>query len=113
MSGWILSLGVSLGLTLAFELPFAALWGLKKRDLTLCALVNLLTNPLVVICTLLWRHYVPLPEWLPVALLETAAVVTEGLIYRDLGEDIQKPFRFSLCANALSYSLGLLINLIC
>ena len=112
MSGWILSLGVSLGLTLAFELPFAALWGLKKRDLTLCALVNLLTNPLVVVCTLLWRHYVPLPEFLPVAALETAAVVTEGLIYRELGERIRRPMLFSLCANALSYGLGLLINLL-
>ena len=113
MSGWILSLGASLGLTLAFELPFAALWGLRRRDLGLCALVNALTNPFVVVCTLLWRHYVPLPEFLPVAALELAAVVTEGLIYRELGEDIQKPFRFSLCANALSYGLGLLVNLIC
>lgn len=110
MSGWTLSLGVSLGLTLAFELPFATLWGLRKRDLTLCALVNLLTNPLVVVCTLLWRAYVPHPDWPLLAALETAAVVAEGLLYRDLGERIRRPMLFSLCANALSYGSGLLVN---
>lgn len=112
MSGWLISLGVSLGLTLLFEIPFAALWGLRKRDLSLAVLVNLLTNPVVVLCTLLWRAYVPCPDWPIVAVLEIAAVVTEGLIYRDLGEHIRKPILLSVCANAMSYALGLLINLI-
>ena len=110
MSWWLLSLGVSLGLTLLFEVPFAALWGLRKRDLTLCILVNVLTNPVVVLCTLLWRAYVPYPDRPAVAFLELAAVATEGLLYRDLGERIRKPILLSACANALSYSLGLLIN---
>ena len=110
MSGWLISLGVSLGLTLLFEIPFAALWGLRKRDLSLAVLVNLLTNPVVVLCTLLWRTYVPCPDWPAVAVLELAAVVTEGLLYRDLGEHIRRPILLSVCANALSYSLGLLIN---
>lgn len=110
MSGWLISLGVSLGLTLVIECAFAFLCSLRGRDLTLCVLVNVLTNPVVVLCALLWRYYVPLPEWWPVPLLEAAAVVTEGLIYRDLGEHIRKPLRFSVCANALSYFLGLVIN---
>ena len=110
MSGWFLSLGVSLGLTLLFEVPFALLWGLRKGDLTLCVLVNVLTNPVVVLCTLLWRTFVPCPDWPAVAVLELAAVVTEGLLYRDIGEHIRKPLLLSVCANALSYSLGLLIN---
>ena len=110
MSGWFLSLGLSLGLTLLFELPFAFLWGLRKGDITLCILVNVLTNPIVVLCTLLYRAYVPFPDWPVVAVLELAAVVTEGLLYRDLGEHIRKPILLSVCANALSYSLGLLIN---
>lgn len=110
MSAWLISLGVSLGLTLLFETPFATLWGLRKRDLSLCVLVNVLTNPVVVLCVLLWRAYVPYPDWPAVAFLELAAVVTEGLLYRDLGERIRKPVLLSVCANALSYSLGLLIN---
>ena len=110
MSGWFLSLGLSLGLTLLFELPFAFLWGLRKGDITLCILVNVLTNPIVVLCTLLWRAFVPYPDRPAVAFLELAAVITEGLLYRDLGEHIRRPVLLSLCANALSYSLGLLIN---
>ena len=111
MSGWLLSLGLSLGLTLLFEVPFAALWGLRRRDLSLCVLVNVLTNPIVVLCTLLWRSYIPYSDVLPVAVLEIAAIVTEGLLYRKLGEQIRRPLLFSVCANALSYGLGLLINL--
>ena len=107
---WLLSLGVSLGLTLLFEVPFAAVWGLRKRDLSLAVLVNVLTNPVVVLCTLLWREYVPYPDWPAVAFLEIAAVLTEGLLYRNLGEHIRKPILLSLCANALSYGLGLLVN---
>ncbi len=112
MSAWLAALGLSLGLTLAFELGFALLWGLRGRDLVLCALVNLLTNPPVVFCALLWRYYGPGPAWLPVPLLEALAVLTEGRFYRRDGESIRRPFLFSLCANAVSYALGLVVNLI-
>lgn len=110
MSGWLLALGVSLGLTLLFEGLFALLWGLRGRDLTLCMLVNLLTNPPLVFLVLCWRQFGPGPGWLPVPLLEAAAVLAEGHIYRRDGEHIRRPLLFSLCANALSYSLGLLVN---
>ena len=66
MSGWLCSLGISLGLTLLFEGAFALAWGLRGRDLTLCALVNLLTNPPLVFLVLCWRHFGPAPAWLPV-----------------------------------------------
>lgn len=112
MSGWLISLGVSLGMTLVIECAFAFFCSLRGRDLTLCVLVNVLTNPIVVICALLWRHFVPLPEWWPIPLLELGAVVTEGLIYRDLSEKLRRPLLFSLCANALSYGLGLVFDLI-
>ena len=110
MNPWVLSLGVSLGCTLVFELAFALLWGLRGRDLLLCCLVNLLTNPPVVLCALLWRQYGPGPGWLPVPLLEAGAVLTEGIIYHRDGERVRRPFLFSLAANALSYGLGLLLN---
>ena len=110
MSWWLLSLGVSLALTLAFELLFALLWGLRGRDLILCCLVNILTNPPVVLCALLWRNYVQGPGWLPVPLLEAGAVLTEGYFYRRNGEQVRRPFLFSLCANAFSYGLGLAFN---
>ena len=110
MSAWVVSLGASLGLTLVFELAFALLWGLRGRDLLLCALVNLLTNSIVVFCTLCWRHYGPDPAWLPVPFLELLAVLTEGHFYRRDGQRVRRPFLFSLCANAFSYGLGLLLS---
>ena len=112
MSGWLVSLGVSLGLTLLFEGVFALLWGLRGRDLLLCALVNLLTNPPLVFCVLCWRHFGPAPAWLPVPILEALAVWVEGHFYRRDGENIRRPYLFSLCANAFSYTLGLVFSAI-
>ena len=112
MNPWLVSLGLSLGLTLAFELAFALLWGLRGRDLLLCCLVNLLTNPPVVLLALLWRHFGPNPPWLPVPLLEAGAVLMEGRLYRRDGERVRRPFLFSLCANAFSFVLGLVFNAI-
>jgi len=112
VSGWLVSLGVSLGLTLLFEGLFALLWGLRGRDLLLCALVNILTNPPLVFCAVCWRHYGPPPQWLPIPILEGLAVWTEGYFYMRDGERIQRPWLLSLCANVFSYSLGLLINVL-
>ena len=59
---------VSLGLTLLLELPVAYYWGLRSRhDLTVAVLVNVLTNPAVVLlngllsaapwwCSCRWRR---------------------------------------------------------
>jgi len=112
MNAWLVSLGVSLALTLLLELAFALLWGLRGRDLILCCLVNLLTNPPVVLLALLWRQYGPAPAWLPVPLLEAGAVLLEGRLYRRDGERVRRPFLFSLCANAFSYALGLVFSAI-
>ena len=107
MSGWLVALGVSLGLTLVFEGLFALLWGLRGR-----ALVNLLTNPPLVFLVLCWRHFGPAPAWLPVPFLEALAVWVEGRFYKRDGEKVRRPFLFSLCANAFSYGLGLLVGAI-
>ena len=112
MSGWLAALGVSLGLTLFFEGLFALLWGLRGRDLVLCALVNLLTNPPLVFLVLCWRRFGPEPAWLPVPFLEALAVWVEGRFYKRDGEKVRRPFLFSLCANAFSYGLGLLVGAI-
>lgn len=95
---------ISLGLTLLLELPFVYLWGLRSRhNLKLAVLVNVLTNPAVV---LLHGLYVPV---LP---LETAAIAVEGICYRMRGEDLRRPFLLALCANVFSYSVGLVLNTI-
>ena len=98
------SLAVSLALTLVFELSMALLWGLRTRlQLRLVVLANCLTNPPLVLCVLLWRTA-------PVLLLETAAVLVEGLCYRSCRVGIRRPFCFSLAANCFSYFTGLILR---
>ena len=76
-------LAVSLLLTLLFEEGFALVWGLRgKRELGLVALVNVLTNPPVV---LLYYTAAGLWRWnaVPVTIaLEAAAVLVEWRCYR-------------------------------
>ena len=93
MDELIASLILSLIFTEALECGFA--WGQKKRGkaLLLCALVNLITNPPVVLLSQLLGG-----GWLLIAGLELAVVATEGLLYRYSGL-YTHPFRFSLFAN--------------
>ena len=106
-------LAVSLLLTLVFEEGFALMWGLRgQRELGLTALVNILTNPPVVLlyytATGLWRW-----NAVPVTLvLEAAAVLVEWRCYRAYSEQVKRPFLFALLVNLFSYGVGCVINLL-
>ena len=104
-------MGVSLFLTLALEGIFALGWGLRsRRELTIVALVNIMTNPAVV---LLYHTCTGLFGWPPVlvtAVLESAAVLAEWVAYRACSEALKRPFLFALVANAFSYGVGCVIN---
>ena len=104
-------LAVSLGLTLILEELFALLWGLRgRRELTVVALVNVLTNPVVVLS---YHTAVRLLGWNALwvtAVLEIGAVVVEWLYYRSCSEQLKKPFSFALLVNAFSYGMGCVIN---
>ena len=103
-----LSLAVSLGLTLALELAFALIWRVERSDLPAVALANLLTNPIVVLCHHAAAWYVPKYLLAVTLALELWAVGTEGVIYRRRSQ-INRPWAFSLCANAVSFLSGLMI----
>lgn len=93
---------ISLGLTLLLELPFVYLWGLRSRhDLTLAALVNVLTNPAAVLLHMLGVPALP---------LEAVVIAVEGSCYRARGAAIRHPFRLALLANGFSYGAGCLLN---
>ena len=93
---------ISLGLTLLFEIPFAYLFGVRGRhDLKLAVLVNVLTNPAVVLLKAMG---------LPILLLEGAAIAVEAFWYHQCGENIRRPVLLAVCANAFSYSIGVLLN---
>ena len=99
---------LSLFLTLILELGFALCWGLRqKHDLIVVALVNILTNPVVV----LLYHTVPHAKDV-VLLLELGAILVESFCYRFCTVTLRKPFLFSLCANLFSYGTGCVINLL-
>ena len=101
---------VSLGLTLLLEVPVAYCWGLRSRhDLTVAVLVNVLTNPAVVLLNGLLSAT---PWWAVQLPLEAAAIVVEGFCYCHCGEDVRRPYLLSLCANCISYGAGLALNVI-
>lgn len=104
MNDLLLSLLISIGFTEVCECAFA--FAMKKRGKTLlmCALVNLITNPpVVLLCHILDGG------WLLVACLEVLVILSEGSLYRYSGR-FDRPFRFSLAANVLSFAMGLCIN---
>ncbi len=100
-----LSLAVSLALTLLIELAFAFVMRVKGRDLLVVLLANCLTNPPVVLL-----HHLLGGTVLIIAVLEVSAVLVEWGCYR-AATDIKRPLLFSLTANAISYGLGLVIQM--
>lgn len=105
-------LAISLAMTLALELLYALFWGVRdRRDLILCALVNVLTNPIVVfIFYYVWYTRPPVRQGWVTLVTEVLAVVTEALLYQRFARSIRRPWLFALSANAFSYAVGELIN---
>ncbi len=92
-----------LALTLMLELPVAFLWGLRGKNILLCILVNILTNPLANLIHLFFPF-----AWVTLA-IECAVVGGEGLCYKACGDEIKRPVLLSFAANALSFLVGWLI----
>ncbi len=93
---------VSLGLTLLLEGIVVLAWGLRRRDLTLFALVNVLTNPAAVLLHALFPGVT--------LAIEAAVVAVEGFCYARLGDSVRRPWLLALTANGFSFSMGLWIN---
>jgi len=106
------SLALSLGLTLLIEIPAALILGLRrKEDILLVGLVNILTNPIIVlILNLFFVFTASPPPWFLILPLEVFAVLTEGFIYQK-GLSCRRihPFLLSLILNGISYFGGLLL----
>ena len=102
-------------LTLAVELPVAALLGLRsRRALMAVTAVNMLTNPLLNLALLLLsigglRAGTP-ASWLAVGLLEGLALMTEWLVLASvLDESRRRLFGIVLAMNAASFTVGLAV----
>ena len=107
----IVALALSLIMTLVLEIGFFFVTGKRnKKDFLLVVLVNVLTNPIVVL--LYWLAYL-YTNWnmtIVIIPLEISAVLTEGFFYMKYAQSIKRPFIFSITANAFSYFLGILIQ---
>ncbi len=106
------SLGISLLLTLVIELLFALCFRIRGKDLIIVGLVNVLTNPAVVVLYLLLCRYYCLWDAAVVIILEIIAFLTEALIYKTVCRSIKRPFLFAFGANAFSYLCGALIGVL-
>ena len=105
------SLAVSLILTILFETGFFLLIGKRnKKDLLLVILVNIITNPVVVLSYLLALLYTDWDHVLIIAPLELFAVLTEGFYYSKYGQDFRRPYIFSALANLFSFGAGVLLQ---
>ena len=107
----ISSLSFSLLLTLVVETGFFLLFGKRSRkDLLLLLLVNILTNPVVVLVFWLVELYTDWNTYIILIPLELFAILTEGYYYKKYGLSFRRPYIFSLTANMVSFGMGELIQ---
>lgn len=104
-----LSLGVSLTLTLVLESCYAILHRVRRDDLRLILLANVLTNPVVVLCHQAAGRFWPAGLGLVTVVMELWAVGTEGCLYHSRSS-LKHPWRFSIGANLISYLIGYLLQ---
>lgn len=106
-----LTLVRSLACTLAFELAYARIFGVKStKDLLLVLLVNVLTNPPVVLLYMISALYTPWGRTPVVAILEVSAIIVEAALYHRFASGIARPACFSIAVNAFSYAMGIIVN---
>ena len=108
MKDVILVFSVCLFLTIILEVATAVLIGIRKGfDLTVILLVNVLTNPIVVLTGMVMGSYTTVPRAVYITVLELAAFITEALFYRKLLYTRKpSPFLLSLILNCVSFFIG-------
>lgn len=107
----LVALAISLVSTLVLEIGFFFIVGKRnKKDLLLVVLVNVLTNPVVVLLYWLAVLYTDWNKTIVKIPLELFAILTEGYYYMKYGQSFKRPFIFSLAANAFSLSISILLQ---
>jgi len=110
MNDLIYHLLISLILTILIETTAAFVTGIRDRSgLLLVVLVNVLTNPVVVLSYYIGRIFIVRNLWCLVLILEGAAIITEGYCYQRYLERCRHPWIFSVGLNMVSYLIGLIL----
>lgn len=102
-------------LTIIIELIVALILGVRdKKDIINVILVNVITNPVVVVSqALLYIKFGYTIEMIGIGILEVVVVIVEGLIYKKvLKYNKLNPILLSLLLNATSFFIGELINML-
>ena len=102
------TLAVALALTLSLELVFSLFWGLRKKELLLIVLMNILTNPAVNLLYW-WAYLVGWVSPLFVLALEAVVVITEGFCCRGI---VRRPWLFACFVNLFSFGMGELLKVL-
>ncbi len=108
-------MAICLLLTVALETAGAAALGVReKKGLWNVVLINVITNPFVVVSVfLVGLFYGSRASMIFEYAIEAAVVIAEGLFYRKvLPKAKVPPMLLSLILNAMTYGAGLVINLL-
>jgi len=99
-------------LTILIEGAVALILGYRKTDLLFTMLVNIMTNPVVVVSTFLVGFFFGNKVRTPVEITEEILVVIiEGFVYYKVMDRKKiNPFLLSLILNGASYGMGFVIN---
>lgn len=112
---WILKiLAFNLSLVLLIELLAGYLLGVKTaKKIITTALINVITNPLAVLCLLSVTIISgDRPLW-GVFIVEALVVLTEGFMFSKFNTfDKKNPYLISLILNIMSFTVGEIINII-
>lgn len=108
---------VSLGLTLIIETVVALFWKIRMPGMIVVWLVNTLTNPPAVLLVWLLVRLFPGVSSVVIQLpVECIVVLVEAWIYRGFAKKekwtIRHPVWLSVAANAISWSIGLMIQIV-
>jgi len=111
----IFSLVISLILTLIIEIATSFIIGIRnKDDIEIVIVANIITNPVVVFvtnCILALNNMIVYN--IVVAFMEILAVIIEAILYKDLLKYKDKsPWLISIFNNVVSFSIGVIINII-
>lgn len=81
-----------------------------KHNLLLTFLVNVITNPAVVLIYYFMRYFAPQNARTTQYFLEIGVVLVEFYYYKKYGRNVSHPFWVALAANLFSYLMRLIIN---
>lgn len=101
--------------TIMIELLLALAFGVRKKNLGIVVLAQIITNPLVVLISNFVLYLNDIPSYyIAMFILEICAFVAEGLIYRiffikGINKNKMNPFLLSLLLNILSFLAGMFL----